>query len=377
LHLVQPLRVPGFAFAWLELVSHRLFLPALLSVPGLRGWPLVHRLVIDLLRFVYPYSRRAELNEGLRLLNKGILRVFLVLLHDFPEFLADYAWTFLEIIPLNCLQLRNIVLLAAPPALRFIEPLDRTIPLEMLPEVGLNPRVLGSPHDSLPPKVRSEMEAYLRMRPPFSVSLQAPPHGIHPIVPHGALTAASMLRPLLLADSEEQSAMLNRWSMRTINALVPFLAIVTLSRLTEGNGVSARVPPAATIAAAVNTGASELFRALVFDLDPEGRYALLATAVSHLRFPSAHTLFFSRLIVAVFIDATNLGGQFGDTVREQVIRVISERLLTYRPHPWGLVETFSELVRVGGGRNGVFPSFVHSSPEVERLFDGLLRMVSA
>jgi CCR4-NOT transcription complex subunit 1 len=27
---LQPLRVPGFAFAWLELVSHRCFLPRLL-----------------------------------------------------------------------------------------------------------------------------------------------------------------------------------------------------------------------------------------------------------------------------------------------------------------------------------------------------------
>ena len=324
---------------------------------------------------MYPYLRRAELNEGLRLLNKGMLRVFLLLLHDFPEFLCDYTWTFLEIIPLNCLQLRNIVLLAAPSALRAIDPLDRTVPPEMLPECGLRPRFLGSPVDSLPKALRVEVEAYLRVRPPFSGVLQAPPLGHPPMLQHGALAAAAQLRPLLLADAEEAATMLNRWSMRSINALVPYLAQVTLSRLTEGAGVSARVPPQATLAAAVNTGASELFRALVFDLDAEGRYALLATVASHLRHPNAHTLFFSRLLIAVFIDATTLGGAVGEIIREQVTRVLVERLVTYRPHPWGLVECFAELVRVGGGRHGF--AFAHSSPEVERLFDGLLRMVSA
>ncbi len=187
---MQPSRVPGFAFAWLELVSHRHFLPALLSVAGQRGWPLVHRLVVDLLRFLYPYARRAELNEGLRLLNKGILRVMLVLLHDFPEFLADYAWTFLEVIPLSCLQLRNIVLLAAPSALRALDPLDRSVPLQDLPEVLLAPRLLGAPGDALPPALRAEVDKYLRTRPPVAGALQPPPGGATPPLPHAAHAAA-------------------------------------------------------------------------------------------------------------------------------------------------------------------------------------------
>jgi CCR4-NOT transcription complex subunit 1 len=33
LHALQPLRVPGFAFAWLELVSHRQLMPKLLLSP--------------------------------------------------------------------------------------------------------------------------------------------------------------------------------------------------------------------------------------------------------------------------------------------------------------------------------------------------------
>ena len=34
LHALQPVRVPGFAFAWLELASHRSLMPRLLQVPS-------------------------------------------------------------------------------------------------------------------------------------------------------------------------------------------------------------------------------------------------------------------------------------------------------------------------------------------------------
>ena len=40
--------------------------------------------------FRYPYLQRGELTEAVRLLYKGTLRVLLVLLHDFPEFLCEH-----------------------------------------------------------------------------------------------------------------------------------------------------------------------------------------------------------------------------------------------------------------------------------------------
>ena len=49
------------SFAWLELVSHRSFLPKLLTVNGQKGWPYVQRLLVDLLQFLEPFLRNAEL----------------------------------------------------------------------------------------------------------------------------------------------------------------------------------------------------------------------------------------------------------------------------------------------------------------------------
>lgn len=63
-------------------------MPKLVGVE--KGWPFFQQLLISLLRFLEPYLRQAELTDSVRLLYKGTLRVLLVLLHDFPEFLCEF-----------------------------------------------------------------------------------------------------------------------------------------------------------------------------------------------------------------------------------------------------------------------------------------------
>ena len=53
---------------------------------------------------------------------KGTLRVLLVLLHDFPEFLSKYAYSFCEEIPDQFIQLRNIILASFPKTMRPPDP---------------------------------------------------------------------------------------------------------------------------------------------------------------------------------------------------------------------------------------------------------------
>lgn len=48
--------------------------------------------------------------------------MLLVLLHDFPEFLCDYHYGFCDVIPPNCIQLRNLILSAFPRNMRLPDP---------------------------------------------------------------------------------------------------------------------------------------------------------------------------------------------------------------------------------------------------------------
>lgn len=115
LRTLRPSRVPSFAFAWLDFLSHRLFVEKCLygypasRPPGTvyKGWALYAQLLIDLIKFEAPFLRNVELPQSVDLLYKGTLKIFLVLLHDFPEFLCEYCYSLCDVIPCNAIQLRN------------------------------------------------------------------------------------------------------------------------------------------------------------------------------------------------------------------------------------------------------------------------------
>merc|ERR1712045_1019200 len=165
LHVVQPLVIPGFAFAWLELVSHRMFLSNLLLVKGQKGWALAHQLLIDLFLFLEPHLRKTELTNSIRHLYKGTLRVLLVLLHDFPSFLAGYHLSFCNVIPENCVQLRNLVLSAFPRGMVLPDPFTPNLKIDLLPEISKSPAVLSNVVGPLN-SIREDLDSFLKTRQP-------------------------------------------------------------------------------------------------------------------------------------------------------------------------------------------------------------------
>ncbi len=375
LHELHPVRVPGFAFAWLEFLCHRNFLPELLNSPERKLWPAALRLVLHALRFLYPYLRRGELNEGLRVFLRGVVRLLLLLWHDFPDFLAESAWVLIEAIPLNAVHMRNIVLNAMPRVMgKFSNFTERALhparpsasrpDVEDLQECHIMPRTLVKIDDALPEPLNREVVNFLFQRPPFALP---PLNGTLPQAAAAGTPQANPLSPLsvppltqearnvaialcsrpvpegLLSDPREVAATGSKWSLRSINSLVPFLAYATLAKLTNAPGVpNPGVLPSTVIIrqAALHSGAAELLRALLVDLDAEGRFALLSTMVAHLRYPNAFTLFFLRLLMAVWADTQSIPGE---AVKEQLTRVLVERLQGQGPHSWGVQVLFAKI----------------------------------
>ena len=64
--------------------------------------------------------------------SQGTLRVLLVLLHDFPEFLCDYHFSFCDVIPPNCIQMRNLILSAFPRNMRLPDPFTPNLKVRFL-----------------------------------------------------------------------------------------------------------------------------------------------------------------------------------------------------------------------------------------------------
>jgi len=142
-HTLQPLHLPGFTFSWLELISHRLFMPKLLYAEKQKGWPYYQRLLIDLFKFFTPFLiNNNEMKDSLSTLYTGTLTLFLVLLHDFPEFLSEHYFGLIDAIPSTCIQLRNLILCAYP-SMRMPDPFDPSLKIESLAEINQSPVILS------------------------------------------------------------------------------------------------------------------------------------------------------------------------------------------------------------------------------------------
>uniref|UniRef100_A0A7C8ZN98 Uncharacterized protein n=1 Tax=Opuntia streptacantha TaxID=393608 RepID=A0A7C8ZN98_OPUST len=343
-HALQPLKVPAFSFAWLELVSHRTFMPKLLTGNSQKGWPFLHRLLVDLFQFMEPFLRNAELGELIRFLYKGTLRVLLVLLHDFPEFLCDYHFSFCDVIPPSCIQMRNIILSAFPRNMRLPDPSTPNLKIDLLEEMSQAPRILSEVDAAIKAKqMKADVDEYLRTRQQGSPFL-------------------GELKQRLLLSPKEAAHAGTRYNVPLINSLVLYVGMQAIQLLQARN----RSQPQSLSSDLVDKAALDIFQTLIIELDTEGRYLFLNAIANQLRYPNTHTHYFSFILLYLFSDAHQ------EIIQEQITRVLLERLIVNRPHPWGLLITFIELIK-NPGYNFWNRSFTRCAPEIEKLFESVSR----
>lgn len=347
-HVLQPLKVPAFSFAWLELVSHRSFMPKMLTVNPRKGWPLFQRLVVDLLKFMEPHLQNAKLEKAIQFLYKGTLRVLLLLLHDFPEFLCDYHLSFCDVIPSSCIQMRNVILSAFPSNMRIPDPYTPNLKIDLLPEMKELPRGLSEVEAALTEKqMKSDIDEYLKTR--------------H----HGSFLSELMQRFLLTENEAAQAG--TRYNVPLMNLFVLYAGIQTV-QLVQANSPRplAQLPGHTVLREYLRGPAFEIFQMLIVSLDAEGRYLFLNSAANQLRYPNNLTHFFYMVLLELFAEANQ------DIVRDHITRVLFERLLVHKPHPWGLVVTFMELI-TNPKYNFWSLSSIRCAPEIEKLFKSVSR----
>lgn len=169
-HILRPSIAPTFCYSWLELISHRVFIGRILAlIPQQKGWSMYSQLLLDLFKYLAPFLRNAELAKPVQLLYKGTLRVLLVLLHDFPEFLCDYHFGFCDVIPSNCIQMRNLILAAFPRNMRLPDPFTPNLKVDMLNEIATAPRIFTNYVASIQPAIfKKDLDSYLKARAPVT-----------------------------------------------------------------------------------------------------------------------------------------------------------------------------------------------------------------
>ncbi|KAJ8336619.1 hypothetical protein SKAU_G00378390 [Synaphobranchus kaupii] len=354
-HILRPTKAPGFVYAWLELISHRIFIARMLAhTPQQKGWPMYAQLLIDLFKYLAPFLRNVELNKHMQILYKGTLRVLLVLLHDFPEFLCDYHYGFCDVIPPNCIQLRNLILSAFPRNMRLPDPFTPNLKVDMLSEINIAPRILTNFTGVMPSQFKKDLDSYLKTRSPVTFLSE---------LRSNLQVGGTILGPwkhLQQSDTsidQVSNEAGNRYNIQLINALVLYVGTQAIAHIHNKGST----PSMSTI---THSAHMDIFQNLAVDLDTEGRYLFLNAIANQLRYPNSHTHYFSCTMLYLFAEANT------EAIQEQITRVLLERLIVNRPHPWGLLITFIELIK-----NPAFKfwnhDFVHCAPEIEKLFQSV------
>jgi CCR4-NOT transcription complex subunit 1 len=271
-------------------------MPHLLLAKGQKGWPYMHRLLSAQLQFLQPFLKSGQMNDSIRKLYKGTLRVLLVLLHDVPEFLSDYHLSFCDLIPVNCVQLRNLVLSAFPRTMRLPDPFTPNLKVDVLLDTAQAPRILTDYSAPLA-SIKAHLDNYLTVRQPAELPAKLPTI----LVNNGA------------------------YSHGLITALIVYVGTVAISHIQAGKSTLATTP------------AMDIYKQMTSALDAEGRYIVLNAMANQLRYPNSHTNFFSYVLLNLFLDAEN------EYLQEQVTRVLLERLIVHRPHPVSFIADFCPI----------------------------------
>lgn len=273
-----------------------------------------------------PYLRSIKLSAGIKKLYEGTLRVFLVLLHDFPSFLAGYHLSFCNVIPDSCVQLRNIVLSATPKGMTPPDPFTPNLKIDLLRDISLSPIVLDNVIGPIE-HFRSHLDGYLKDRQRRNF-------------------LASLPQLLYMTDSTVVD-------QRKANSLIFYVGAHALARLQNAQISLSRTPEI------------ELIQKLM-EFDDKGRYICLNAIANQLRYPSSHTHYFSCVMLFIFSESKSVA------VKEQVTRVLLERLIVNRPHPWGLLITFIELIKNQRYSFWSYP-FTRCATEIEKVFESVAR----
>jgi CCR4-NOT transcription complex subunit 1 len=267
---------------------------------------------------------------------RGVQRILLVLHHDFPEFLAENHYRLCNVIPAHCTQLRNLVLSAYPTSFPELpDPFTAGLKVDRLPEVRNSPVVSG------------DVEAPLRRA------------GVKDIVDAalGSGPSDDYISAVVKAISNPSKGETGvgfasiHVDTELISALVLYIGMNAIASVAHKGGPTF----------VITSTQAQFLHKLVRNLQPEARYYFLSSMVNQLRYPNSHTHYFSYALLFLFGDDHN--DQEESDIRQQITRVLLERLIVHRPHPWGLIITLLELLKNPTYMFWELP-FIKAAPEV-------------
>lgn len=245
------------------------------------------------------------------------------MLHDYPEFLCRHYLSLIQLLPVDCIQLRNVILSSFPKTMILPDPFTTT--LGYMANNAIVPELYIKQDYS---DIIALLDAYLT--------------GSNKSV------GRHIMKHLMLGQQQHQR-LDNRKLQQLIFYVGSHTALDTTKSLSENPAI-------------------QIFKYLLAHMEhSQDRYLVINAIADHLRYPNSHTYFFSMALLHLFASQS-------ESIKELITRVLLERLIVNRPHPWGLLTTFIQLIKEPMFTEHEFikDSMTHS-PDIKRLFDNVLK----
>jgi CCR4-NOT transcription complex subunit 1 len=296
--IISPTNYPGFALAWLDLISCKIFISNFLEVDkSLRRKEIMIRyekylsLLIDLLSYLKSFSNEIISNYNCKIFLEEVYKFFFLLCNTYPDFISGYYYLLLS--PLsgnNFIQLKNIILSCYPREYNLPDPLN-----EEMKDINLKKSAnvlfdINKLFDKW--KFKELIDNFLEKK--------------------NELSLKEIIEELNSIQESDQRSY-------NINALVLYWAQSKMKNIIEKK--------------IANKEVYNFFNYLFINLDNENRDLLINAFLNELRFNSQQTVFFSSLLNYIFYEIKD------DYIKEHILKNMLERLL-YKPYPWGLIPTF-------------------------------------
>lgn len=333
LSALGPAMFPGFFYAWMGLIHHAAFLPALMDMEGEAGWAPYTKLIQQLLEFVGEQLNTAQLPDVIHKPYEAAVKLLIALQHDYPQYVAANSTALLASIPPHCTQLINTILFASV----------SKMPDPMTAGLDAAGNQTGPSHEGGNPAGFLQSIGLLDI---LNSALEKGP---------SEDAVAHMTHAINRGDGRTGfgPSSINA-NLRVIDAITGHIGRHAVQRAVAGQP-------------AFEPGSSGLMTLsmLVHELVAEPRHYLLLSIVNHLKEPNADMEFFSKALLEIF--SHDLADPEETEIREQISRVLLERLIGFWPQPWGLLITVVELVKNDKYMFFELP-FIKQTPEVAQRF---------
>ncbi|KAI0203595.1 Not1-domain-containing protein [Astrocystis sublimbata] len=303
---LNPDRFPGFSYSWLYLIGHRQFLPYLLTLEGRAGWAPLTKILQSLLGNVSEHMKVIDIADVVKDYYRAVIKFMVTLAHDYADYVSANATQLCGSIAPHVRQLRNIVLNCNPGS-------------EGAEDAGARPVEADTVVLSFSPLREAGMLHVLEQLMQAGPSEDAIAHLTHAINKStGRETIFGHVR--LTVDT------------RLIDDIVEYVGDHVISRARQAGPLFA---PGSTDLATLSL--------LVHELSPEGRYYLLSSIIDRLRYPGPSTEYFTHVTLDLF--GHDMNDPEETDIRQQIVRILLERLAGFWPQPWGLMTVIIELTK--------------------------------